>query len=127
MLRLQVLPLTIALATLATAASAPRNQVPDAVPDGAPRECLPLTQVRDSHVRSDQVIDFVTNGGKVYRNTLDQPCPELGSEQRYEHKTVLNNICASDTITVLLNQGPGLMHGATCGLGQFQPVKLVKH
>ena len=115
-----------AVALLGTAAVRNDDKVPAATPDGKPRECLPLTQIRDSQVRSDQVIDFVTNGGQVYRNTLDTPCPQLGSEQRYSHKTTLSQICSSDTITVLLNEG-GLRPGATCGLGQFQPVKLVKH
>ncbi|HEU4961501.1 MAG TPA: hypothetical protein VFT56_13980 [Sphingomonas sp.] len=115
-----------AVALLGTAAARNDDKVPAAVPDGKPLECLQTTQIRDTQVRSNQVIDFVTNGGKVYRNTLDTPCPQLGYEKRFSHKSPLDQYCSTDTITVLLNQG-GLRPGATCGLGQFQPVKLVKH
>ncbi|MGN6622480.1 MAG: hypothetical protein ACTHKR_15645 [Sphingomonas sp.] len=124
-MRVALIPLALVVLTLGTAAATDRDKVPEAIPDGKPRECLPLSQIRDSQVRSDQVIDF-TMGGKTYRNTLDAPCPGLGFEQRYEHKTTLNQICSTDTITVL-QLGGGLQHGATCGLGVFQPVKLVKH
>lgn len=125
-MRVIFVPVALAVIALGTAADRNSSKVPDAVPDGKPRECLSLTQIRDSQVRSDRVIDFTASGGQVYRNTLDTPCPELGFEKRYEHKTTLNQICSTDTITVLRNQG-GLQRGATCGLGEFQPVKLVKH
>jgi len=127
MMRWTAFPLALAgIALLAGAAGKDKDKVPEATPDGKPRECIPLTQIRDSEVRSDQVIDFVVNGGQVYRNTLDTPCPQLGFEKRWSHKTTLSQICSTDTITVLLNEG-GLRPGATCGLGTFQPVKLVKH
>jgi len=126
-MRVIALPLSLAVvALLGGAAATSDDKVPAATPDGPPRECLQLSQVRNSQVRSDQVIDFTVSGGKVYRNTLDAPCPELGFEQRFKHKTPLNQICSTDTITVLRNLG-GLESGATCGLGTFQPVKLVKH
>ena len=73
-------------------------------------------------MRDDRTIDFITTGRKVYRNTLDYPCPQLGFEQRFAHKTSTNNLCSLDTITVLTS--PGLSQGATCGLGKFQPVTL---
>jgi hypothetical protein len=125
-MRVIALPLALAIVALGGAAASNKDKVPDATPDGQPRECLQTTQIRDTQVRSDQVIDFVTNGGKVYRNTLDYPCPQLGFEKRFSHKSTLNEYCSTDTITVLLNEG-GLRRGATCGLGKFQPVTLVKH
>lgn len=125
-MRVIALPLALAILALGGAAASEKGKVPDATPDGKPLECLQNSQVRDTQVRSDQVIDFFTNGGKVYRNTLDYPCPQLGFEKRFSHKSTLDEYCSTDTITVLLNEG-GLRRGATCGLGQFQPVKLVKH
>lgn len=125
-MRAIALPLALAIVALGSAAASNKDKVPAATPDGKPLECLQTTQIRDTQVRSDQVIDFVTNGGKVYRNTLDYPCPQLGFEKRFSHKSTLNEYCSTDTITVLLNEG-GLRRGATCGLGKFQPVTLAKH
>ncbi len=98
--------------------------VPEAVPDGKPVNCLSLRQIRSSSVRSDQIIDFRTAGGKIYRNTLPMSCPSLGFEERFAYRTSIGRLCAVDMITVL--QSPGLTPGVTCGLGQFQPVKLIK-
>jgi hypothetical protein len=99
-----------------------KDQVPAATPAGDPVDCLRLTDIRDTKVRDDRTIDFITTGKKVYRNTLDYPCPQLGFEQRFAHKTSTNDLCSLDTITVLTS--PGLSQGATCGLGKFQPVTL---
>jgi len=113
----------LALATTAQA-KAPRDEVPAATPIGKPISCINISDVRETRVHGDQVIDFVVWGNKVYRNTLPYACPSLGFEERFLHKTSTNNYCSVDTITVL--QSPGLSHGATCGLGEFQQVELVK-
>jgi hypothetical protein len=120
------IPLSLAAFAMLGTAAAKDDQVPPATPNGKPVQCLALSQVRSSTVRSDQVIDFYTNGRKVYRNTLDTPCPQLGFEKRFEHRTPLSQICSNDIITVLTNEG-GLRRGASCGLGEFQPVTLTKH
>ena len=99
------------------------REVPAATPTGEPQLCLDTFQIRESLVRSDQVIDFVTRGRQVYRNTLDQACPRLGIEQRFTYQTTISRLCASDIITVL-NTTPLLSQGAACGLGKFQPVTL---
>jgi hypothetical protein len=107
----------------ATSEAGPKPEVPAAIPNGKPVSCIPLVGISDQRVRSDSVIDF-TVGRQVYRNTLPMPCPQLGMEGRFLHETSLNEICSVDTITVLLD--PGMMRGATCGLGQYQPVTMVK-
>lgn len=111
------------LASTAYAKSEP-DVVPAATPIGKPISCLRLTDISETRFHGDQVIDFVVLGGKVYRNTLPYACPSLGFEQRYIHKSFGGDICSLDLITVL--QSPGLSHGATCGLGEFQPVQLEK-
>jgi hypothetical protein len=121
------IPLIAALAFAAIAApgaAKDRNQVPEATPDGKPESCIQTSSIRETHVHGDSVIDFVMNGGKVYRNTLPNSCPNLGFEERFAYKTSINQLCSVDIITVL--QSPGLSRGPSCGLGQFQPVKLVK-
>ena len=119
----------VLLAILLTAVAAPGaardlTRMPEATPAGKPENCIPLRSIRASHVRNDHVIDFEMNGGKVYRNTLPQGCPGLGFEERFAYKTSLDRLCSVDIITVL--QSPPMMQGASCGLGQFQPVTLAK-
>ena len=101
-----------------------REAVPEATPIGKPVSCLTLNQVRETRVHGDSVIDFHTNGNKVFRNTLPISCPMLGFEERFLYKTSTSQICSVDIITVL--ESPGLTQGPSCGLGQFQQVELVK-
>ena len=102
-----------------------RSQVPEATPTGKPESCIRTIAIRQTYVRSDSVIDFDMGGGKIYRNTLPYACPQLGFEEKFLYKTSTGELCSVDTITVLLDSQ--LSQGATCGLGRFQPVKLVKH
>ena len=113
-------------ATLLTAPALARDarRIPDATPDGKPESCISLTSIQASHVRGDQVIDFEMRGGRIYRNTLPQSCPGLGFEERFSYKTSLSQLCSTDIITVFTTNPP--MRGASCGLGEFQPVKLAR-
>lgn len=113
-----------ALSVIAGPAAARDDGVPEATPAGKPASCIPLRNIRESRVRSDQVIDFVMLGGKVYRNVLPQSCPQLSFEDRFGYSTSLSQLCSTDIITVLYNTPIG--RGASCGLGQFQPVTLAK-
>ena len=61
---------------------------------------------------------------RVYRNILPNSCPSLGFEQRFSYVTSLSELCSTDIITVLYTSP--VMRGASCGLGQFQPVTLSK-
>lgn len=116
-------PLLAAVLLLAaTPGAAQRDRIPDATPSGDPVDCVRLSDIRETRVRSDRVIDFYLNGRRVYRNTLPQSCPELGFEQRFAYKTSLSQLCSVDIITVLHGGPP--MTGASCGLGRFQPVQL---
>jgi hypothetical protein len=92
-----------------------------AKPAGAPVDCVSLSQISETRVRNDQIIDFYMRGGKVYRNTLPNSCPQLGFEESFSYKTSPSQLCSSDIITVLQHMG-GLRQGASCGLGTFQPV-----
>lgn len=124
-MRALLIPAVLLLA--ATPGVARDRGVPAATPTGAPLDCVQLRQIRATHVRSDQVIDFEMLGGKTYRNTLPNSCPSLGFEERFSYKTSLSQLCSVDIITVLQSGGgSGLMPGASCGLGKFQPVKLTK-
>ena len=108
----------------ATASARDRGTIPGATPDGDAISCVRTSNIRSTTVHGDSVIDFKMNNGKVYRNTLPMSCPSLGFEERFLHKSTVGELCSVDIITVL--QSPGLTQGPSCGLGKFQPVKLVK-
>lgn len=91
-------------------------------PVGKAESCIPIVQIRESRVRDDSTIDFYTGGRRVYRNILPYSCPSLGFEKAFSFSTSLSQLCSTDIITVL-HQGGGPMRGASCGLGQFQPVE----
>ncbi len=120
-------PLLIVLAAAAIAApvTAAEKGVPVATPNGKPVDCVRLNDIRETHVRSDQVIDFELRNRTVLRNTLPNSCPQLGFEERFAYSVTAGQLCSVDTITVLTSGG-GLTRGATCGLGNFQPVTLTK-
>jgi len=107
----------------ANASRASRNAeaIAAAKPAGKPVSCVQLNNIRETRVRSDQIIDFYMKDGKVYRNTLPNSCPQLGFEESFSYKTSISQLCSTDIITVLLHTG-GLSRGASCGLGSFQPV-----
>ena len=125
-MRLPVLAACCLIAVAAPGAARDRNAVPAATPAGEPRNCVPITQLRESLVRSDRVIDFRTTGGRdrFYRVTLPQSCPGLGFERRFSYATSLSQLCAQDIITVLYQAGP--VRGASCGLAPFQPVTIAR-
>lgn len=103
-----------------------KSKVPAAEVTGDPVSCINLSQIRSSTVRDDRTIDFMMNGGTVYRNELPGRCGNLGFEQAFTYSTSLTQLCHVDIITVLQNVGGGFNRGASCGLGKFVPVKLIK-
>jgi hypothetical protein len=114
----------VATALLVAAPAIAKDSVPAATPIGKPVDCIQGDRwIKETRVRSDEVIDFYMNGKKIYRNTLPWGCPQLGFQQRFMHTTRgTSQYCSLDTITVLVD--PNLTRGATCGLGQFQEVQL---
>ncbi|MDT0575468.1 hypothetical protein RM533_04655 [Croceicoccus sp. F390] len=98
------------------------DKAPPAVVSGKPVSCIPLVGIRESRVRSDYTIDFVTSGNDIYRNTLANRCSGLGFEQRFSYSTSLSQLCNTEIITILDSSGYPL---GSCGLGDFVPVTLV--
>ena len=114
----------IATALLVAAPAIAKDAIPAATPVGKPVDCIRGERwLKETRVRSDDVIDFYTTNNKVYRNTLPMSCPQLGFEQRFLHVVRgIDQYCSVDVITVITE--PNFTHGATCGLGKFQEVKL---
>ncbi len=105
--------------------SAPASKVPAARVVGEPVNCLSLAIYRETRIRDDRTIDFIGNGGRVWRNTLPFSCAGLRANDAFSHEATNNQICNVDVIHVLY-QGGGPRLGASCGLGQFVPVTLEK-
>lgn len=93
---------------------------------GEGQTCINRTQIRQSLVRTDRVIDFEMRGGKVYRNILPQSCPGLRLERAFTYNTTIDQLCRPEIIYVLQNFGGVPQRGAGCGLGDFVPVEYVK-
>jgi hypothetical protein len=120
-MRFPALLLAAPLALAACAKEEPRTAQP-MVPAGPPVNCVQTSQIRSTSVLDDQTIDFRMRNGQVMRNTLPSRCPGLGFSRAFSYRTTVGQLCNVDIITVV-NQGGGPRTGASCGLGQFVPVK----
>ncbi|MEY3703138.1 MAG: hypothetical protein RLZZ561_758 [Pseudomonadota bacterium] len=118
--------LTLGAVLVTSPALAKQPSIPEARPTGKAVRCITISQIRESRVRSDQIIDFRVGTRQWYRNTLPQKCPSLGFEQRFSYRTSLSQLCSVDIISVLQDFGGRLSEGVSCGLGPFQPVELSK-
>lgn len=113
--------LVLALGVAGCADQPPRAAKP-MVATGAPVNCVPITSIRETRVIDDQTIDFRMNNNQIYRNTLPNRCPGLRMERAFGYATSQAQLCNVDIITVL-HTGGAPYRGASCGLGQFTPVK----
>lgn len=93
---------------------------------GESQNCIMRNQIRQTRVRSDQVIDFEMRGGKVFRSVLPNTCPRLGFEEGFTYNTSINQLCNTEIIYVLEQFGGQVRRGAGCGLGKFVPVEYIE-
>ena len=124
---MRLLPLAAALTLTACVGTSPaaRNQAEKLsyAPTAAePMTCVPIRSIRQTRVLDDRTIDFVLTGGERVRNTLPVSCPGLRSEDGISYRTSLSRLCNVDIVTALNRTGGRILQGASCGLGQFQPV-----
>src|SRR3546814_5557835 len=61
-------------------------------PVGEAVDCIYRPSIQHTEVRNDRTIDFHMNGSKIYRNTLPNSCPSLGSERSEEHTSELQSL-----------------------------------
>ena len=114
-------PAAEAARTARAIAAAPQAKV-----IGEAEQCIPRSQIRQTVVRSERVIDFEMQGGRVYRNTLPASCPGLAFERAITYETSIDQLCTPQIVYVLQNIGGNLQRGAGCSLGPFVPVEYVK-
>lgn len=121
----------LTLALFATGCASDRERPSDANPTagapsvtvkGEPQSCINRSQVRNIVVRSDRVIDFEMQGGKVYRNILNANCSGLGMDRAITYETTIDQLCSPQIIYVLQTIGGRPQRGAACSLGKFVPV-----
>ena len=128
------LPLAMAIAACAPtdpAADAARTAraiaaAPKASVTGPGERCIPRSQVRQTVVRSESVIDFEMQSGKVYRNTLRNRCPGLAFDRAITYQTSIDQLCSQQIVYSLQNIGGVPQRGAGCSLGEFVPVEYVR-
>jgi hypothetical protein len=113
-------------ASLAAASDDRPPPKPAAKPVGAPVNCIPLNQIRETRVRDDWTIDFVASGNRVWRNALTSRCPGLRADNAITYETSLNQLCSVDIVYRLQTFGGAPQRGPACSLGQFVPVRLEK-
>jgi hypothetical protein len=90
--------------------------------DNETRGCINLREIDRTRVPNEDTILFYLRGGDVYRNNLPNRCPNLDFDERFMYRVTGNQLCDTDVITVIDDLGFGFLPGATCGLGEFQPI-----
>jgi hypothetical protein len=90
--------------------------------DDETRSCINLREIDRTRVPNEDTILFYLRGGDVYRNNLPNRCPNLDFDERFMYRVTGNRLCDTDVITVIEDLGFGFLPGATCGLGEFQPI-----
>jgi hypothetical protein len=122
--RLRAIASTFAAVTLAGCGN--ERERPPVTPTanviGERHSCISLP-VREARVRDDWTVDFVTESGRVWRNTLTNRCSGLKARNSFTYATSLSQLCKTDIIYVL-EPGLDLHRGQPCGLGDFVPMKL---
>ena len=115
-------PISLAVALAACSGNQAPRTPPAMVPTGDPVSCVQTSQIRSTQVQDDQTIDFTMRNGQIFRNTLPNRCPGLGFSRAFSYSPTASQLCSVDIITVI-ETGAGPRRGASCGLGQFVPVK----
>ncbi|MBT8445775.1 MAG: hypothetical protein HKO62_12755 [Gammaproteobacteria bacterium] len=107
------------LLVLAAAATAVISEA--AEQSDEPVRCVSLSRVQSLDILSNKQIVFELSGGEYYVNNLPYPCPGLRRSSTLMYRTSIGRLCNVDVVTLLESVGGGLMPGASCGLGMFEP------
>jgi hypothetical protein len=113
-------------ATQTTRAARDAARTPAVTVLGPGENCITQSQIRQSIVRSESVIDFEMRGGKVYRSTLPNRCPGLTLDRAITYENSIDQLCRQQVVYSLQNFAGIIQRGAGCGLGEFVPVEYVK-
>lgn len=82
--------------------------------------CLQLTRIDHTETVSERDILFYLQDRAIYRNRLPQACPGLRAGKPFASRVAVDQLCDTDTITLLDEQPRGLVPAGTCLLGKFE-------
>lgn len=91
-------------------------------PGSEPQDCVNLMSIDHTEVVGDDTILFYMRGDEVFRNRLQSSCPDLRFDERFMYEVRTSQLCSVDVITVITDVGFGFRPGASCGLGEFEPI-----
>jgi len=86
----------------------------------AGKDCIQLTQIRETKAIDDQNILVFAGPNRVFKNHLPNKCNGLIHADSYMYKTSQSQLCSLDVITALNRFGGDFSKGSSCGLGKFE-------
>lgn len=93
-----------------------------AAPAAAKGVCIQTYMIDHTDIPDDSTILFHLRGGKIWKNSLPFPCPDLKFQGGFQYTTDIDEICSNlQTIRVIEQGGGGPRFGAVCQLGEFTP------
>lgn len=101
-----------------SATTAPGQRAQD---DDEPVRCISLSRIDQTRVIDERTIAFFLRNGRIYLNRLNRACPSLKRDKPFSYSTATGQLCRIDAITVIEDFGLGLIRGASCSLGMFDP------
>src|SRR3546814_19913810 len=72
-------------------------------PVGEAVDCIYRPSIQHTEVRNDRTIDFHMTGSKIYRNTLPNSCPRLGSARQFSSQNNISHLSPLVIIPFLPN------------------------
>lgn len=112
---------TVSLSLMLLAGFAPATPTYKATGDA--RDCVQVRSIRSTNAISESTIIFRMTDKSLYRNDLPAGCPRLKADNRISYRVTTGSLCQGDTVTVFDSFGN---EWASCGLGRYTPVELVK-
>jgi hypothetical protein len=89
-------------------------------PAPASPHCLRLGTIDRTEPVGERNILFYLKDRTIYRNELPHACPSLKAGKPFMYRLVLNELCDTDTITLLDEHPFGFVPVESCLLGGFK-------
>ncbi len=88
---------------------------------GETRRCIRTVNISDSEPLDDRHIVFKLRNGDMYLNRLGGGCVGLRSNQTYQYRNRLAELCANEIISVVDTFTTGTL--GSCGLNEFEKLE----
>ena len=90
--------------------------------EGETSDCIDLMSIDRTEVIGDDTILFYMRNDEVFRNDLQASCPGLKFDERFMYEVSTSRLCSVDVVSLLTDAGFGFRRGASCNLGEFEPI-----